>query len=383
MVERSHLQIGMHAGCGGGVDRYFDGLCRAFERSGVSYRGVVFGRGVADEAADLPAGTTILGSAEAPLHERWQLIRKAVSASGLQPSKALIASHFALYGWPVLSLRHRGVRLVSHFHGPWADESAAEGASRIAVLAKRLLERRVYHGSAKVISVSEAFRRLAISRYGLRPDRVAAVPAGIDAEAIGKRTAGVSRREARERLGWPPEPDRRIVFCVRRITRRMGLENLIDAVSALAGRHPELLVMIGGRGAILDELRARVARLGLENHVRLLGFVPDAELPLAYRAADFTVVPSVALEGFGLVILESWAAGTPVLVTPVGGMPEVVSPFAPECVLGGSSVAALVQGIGAVMAGDLVLPGAAGCEDHVRRAHAWETVARRLLLAYG
>ncbi len=53
-------------------------------------------------------------------------------------------------------------------------------------------------------------------------------------------------------------------------------------------------------------------------HVRLLGFVSDADLPLAYRAADLSIVPSQALEEFGVITLESLAAGMPVLVTLVG-----------------------------------------------------------------
>jgi len=374
------IQIGMHAGGAGGVDRYVDGLCRAFDRIGVPCRGLVFGRGTVPD--ELPPGTVVLGPADAPLRVRWRQIREAVCESLTVPgqtltsSATLIASHFALYGWPVLGLRREGVRLVSHFHGPWADEAAAEGASRIAVGAKRLLERRVYHGSSHVISVSEAFRQVAIRRYGLRPERVTAVHAGIDPEPFRVATEGLSREAARERLGWPKE--RRILFTVRRITRRMGLENLIDATAALAAEHPDLLVMIGGKGPILGELQARVERIGLGGHVRLLGFIPDEELPVAYRAAEATVVPSVALEGFGLVILESWAAGTPVLVTPVGGMPEVVRPFRPDCVWEGSEVGDVRRGIGAVLRGEHRLPEGEACREYVRRAHPWEAVARRV-----
>jgi glycosyltransferase involved in cell wall biosynthesis len=244
------------------------------------------------------------------------------------------------------------------------------------------LERHVYHASDHLVSDSEAFRQLAIQRYGVRPERITAVHAGIDAAPTVAVTAGLSRREARERLGWPVDPERRIVFCVRRITPRMGLENLIESVAALVGAHPDLLVMIGGKGPILEELRAQVARQGLENHVRLLGFLPDADLPIAYRAAEFTIVPSVALEGFGLVILESWAAGTPALVTPVGGMPEVVRPFAADCVLDGSGVEDVVRGIGRVLRGEQRLPEGDACQEYVRRVHEWGAVAQRLLTVY-
>ena len=99
----------------------------------------------------------------------------------------------------------------------------------------------------------------------------------------------------------------------------MGLEELIDAMKLIARRHPEALLLLGGSGPISSELQARIESHGLQQHVKLLGRVEDALLPLAYRAANLSVVPSRALEGFGLVTLESLAAGTPVYVTRVGG----------------------------------------------------------------
>jgi hypothetical protein len=72
------IQIGMHAGSAGGADRYFDGLCRAFDAMGVSYKGFVFeGRA---EKLDLPRGVQVLGSAKAPLGKRLALLRSAVTA---------------------------------------------------------------------------------------------------------------------------------------------------------------------------------------------------------------------------------------------------------------------------------------------------------------
>ena len=69
------------------------------------------------------------------------------------------------------------------------------------------------------------------------------------------------------------------------------------------------------------------------------------QLPLAYRAADLTVVPTVALEGFGLIAVESLAAGTPVLVTPVGGLPEVVAALSPALVLAATGSAPLADAV--------------------------------------
>ncbi len=82
-----------------------------------------------------------------------------------------------------------------------------------------------------------------------------------------------------------------------------------------------------GRGPLEHELRAQATASGLGERILFTGFVPDDDLPKIYAAADFSIVPSEALEGFGLTTLESLACGTPVLVTPVGGLPETVASF--------------------------------------------------------
>lgn len=435
------IQIGMHAGSAGGADRYFDGLCRAFDAMEVSYKGFVF-EGRAGEC-DLPRGVQVLGSAEAAVGKRLALLRSAVTAqlragegdlraeglraegevtsdlwrvtsdppspsAGLRRDKGgsasafaaandsllraataaqdgvtrVVASHFALYSWPVihpLARRPPDVAAVSHFHGPWADESAMEGASKLAVASKRMLEKWVYRSADRVIAASEAFRRIAIETYGVRADKVVAVPLAMDAQPFAA-AAEMPRKLAREKLGWPA--DRRIVFCLRRLTRRMGLDRLVEAWRAVVAAHPEALLVIGGTGPLRNELEEQVHKNGLGSHVLFAGFVAEKDLPMAYRAADFSVVPSVAMEGFGLVILESLAVGTPVLVTPVGGMPEIVKPLEPRLVLQDASVGELERGLNDLLAARLPVPEEKVCVEYVRKNYNWELAARRVMEVY-
>jgi glycosyltransferase involved in cell wall biosynthesis len=125
-----------------------------------------------------------------------------------------------------------------------------------------------------------------------------------------------------------------------------------------------------------------VRALGLEQHVRFTGFVPEDVLPLLYRAADLSVVPTVALEGFGLTTLESLAAGTPVLVTPIGGLPEAVCGLSPDLVLDGSGSGPLADGLTAALRGTVCLPDADACRAHVRAHHDWPVVAARVRDVY-
>jgi glycosyltransferase involved in cell wall biosynthesis len=162
----------------------------------------------------------------------------------------------------------------------------------------------------------------------------------------------------------------------------MGLENLISAIPQIRRRVPEVLLLIAGKGALSRELEARVRSLGLTDNVRILGFVPDEELPIAYRAADLSIVPTVALEGFGLIAVESLAAGTPVLVTPVGGLPEVVSDLSADLVLPGCDIGDLAEGLGAALRGELILPDAEASQSYVRARYDWPIVAARTREVY-
>jgi glycosyltransferase involved in cell wall biosynthesis len=107
----------------------------------------------------------------------------------------------------------------------------------------------------------------------------------------------------------------------------MGLENLIEAFSQSHILRDEGLLLIGGKGFLGKSLKQKVQDSALQNSVRFLGYIQEEDLPQMYQAANFFVLPTRKLEGFGLVILESMASGTPVLGTPIGGIPEVIGPF--------------------------------------------------------
>jgi glycosyltransferase involved in cell wall biosynthesis len=106
---------------------------------------------------------------------------------------------------------------------------------------------------------------------------------------------------------------------------RKNLPLLLKAFARIRqiGVHPPShLVLAGGRGWGDDVIFDRVAALGLHEVVHFPGFVPDAELPDWYRAAEGFVYPS-RFEGFGLPVLEAMACGTPVVCSAAPGVREV------------------------------------------------------------
>ena len=100
-------------------------------------------------------------------------------------------------------------------------------------------------------------------------------------------------------------------------------------------------MLIGGAGSHRAALERQVGELGLDKHVTFLGFVPDADLPRYYQAADVFVLPTRELEGFGLVTAEALACGTPVLGTPVGATPELLETLDPGLVFQDATAGAM------------------------------------------
>ena len=372
----SSLQLGMSwfAEKPGGLERYFAELLEHLPEAGVTSRGIVMGSNRVRQESN---GTIIAAAAaDARLWTRWSSMRRTVTAELADTHFDLIASHHSLYTAPVLPLI-KGVPLVVHFHGPYAAESSAENSRWLANAAKHLMERTVYHRAVRCITLSKAFATILHESFGVPWELIRIVPGAVE---TARFDAIETREQARVRLGWPT--DRPIAFSVRRLYRRMGLENLIESIKTVRERVPDILVMIAGKGWMNDELQRQITAAGLQDHVRLLGFIHDLDLPVAYRAADLTVVPTVSLEGFGLTTVESMAAGTPAIVTPVGGSPEVVGGLSPDLIVPDWTPAALAAAITAAFHGELKLPGAQECKAFARTHFDWSIIAEKVRAVY-
>ena len=283
----------------------------------------------------------------------------------------MVDAHFALYAaWPVRFGSLRETPLVVHFQGPWASEAAAAGSNSVlAATARRAIERAVYRRAARVVVLSGAFGRLLVRDYGVDPWRIAIVHPGIDLERF---RAGDTTR-ARAQFGL--DPATRVVLAVRRLVPRTGVDVLLDAWSTADLDDLDATLVVAGDGPERAHLVERAARLGLRN-VQFLGAVPDEVLPALYRAADVCVVPSVALEGFGLVVLEALASGTPVIVTDVGGLPEAVAGLADDLVVPARDPPRWATASPAASTVARRCPRRQRCRSHAE-AHPWATVADR------
>jgi glycosyltransferase involved in cell wall biosynthesis len=296
----------------GGLNRYLENLLAAQRAAGTDAIAVVLGDPSDD---DEPHGIRIAGPANGSMLAAAAAVDRAVRATR---SPDLVDAHFA--GTSVLTTTLgalRAIPLVVHFQGPWAAESVSTGSRRWNVAVKRAVERVAYRRARRFVVLSGAFAEILRASYGVAPWSIEVIAPGVDLERFAPGDAAAARSSLGVSAG-------RVALSVRRLVPRMGLEVLLEAWRELEPLESDLLAIVGD-GPEAPRLRALAARLGVAASVRFCGSVEDATLVDWYRAADVTVVPSVALEGFGLVVLESLACGTPVVGTDAGGLGEAVA----------------------------------------------------------
>jgi phosphatidyl-myo-inositol dimannoside synthase len=209
-------------------------------------------------------------------------------------------------------------------HG--ADLLLLEAKMRRSVL-KRWTAQRILARCAVVV---------ANSRWTADLARAVLTSLGCHALAADVRVVHLGTTPSRFRPGIDATPVRRTygldggpwLLTVARLDFHKGIDTVIRALPAIRAAVPGTRYAVAGVGSRRDALAALVAELGLADAVRLLGFVPDADLPALYGAADVFVLASgrhgLLVEGFGISCVEASACGLPVIGSRSGGIPEAV-----------------------------------------------------------
>jgi glycosyltransferase involved in cell wall biosynthesis len=356
-----------------GLARYYTELVTRLPALGVEVIGIVYDLNEASEVDGLKLVS--FGTQQKSLARKF-LDQRRIVRSYLSDRIDLVVSHCTPSLFP--SLAHLGQKpLICHFHGPRYLERTMEGANTVSVRLSKYIEHKVYARAEHIVTLSHHMKRVLIETYAFPEERISVIPGGVN---IDQFKLSLSREEARGRLQLPL--GRPILLTVRRLERRMGLHNLIEAMSEVIRAHPDILLLIAGKGTLQDELDQHIQSKKLAANVRMMGAVSEGTLPLLYKAVDFSVVPTTAYEGFGLILVESLAAGTPVLGTPVGAIPEVLSPLSESSLLESAAPQHISAGIHEALSGKRILPSMEACEGYAAANYAWPAIARRVRAVY-
>jgi glycosyltransferase involved in cell wall biosynthesis len=198
-------------------------------------------------------------------------------------------------------------RRSGRFAGTLEQFQAHRGGLRVRLL--RASRTGALRRARRVLVPSAYLRGIALG-WGLDPERVTVVP-----NPAPEVTAHPTREEARAALAL----DGLALGAAGRLTAQKALD---DALAALA-RVPGVELLIRGDGPERAALEARAAELGVSDRVRFLGAGTREDVIALFRAVDVALVTS-AWENLPHTMLEALAAGTPVIATSVGGIPEVL-----------------------------------------------------------
>ncbi|MCD4717785.1 MAG: glycosyltransferase family 4 protein, partial [Desulfobacterales bacterium] len=205
---------------------------------------------------------------------------------------------------------------------------------------RRMIEKFCLKRAMKIMVLSRYMKEKVQDIHGITADRIQINPGGVD---LNRFRPPEDRKFLKHKLGFPE--GRIHLLTVRNLEPRMGIENLLKSIRILKRGPDEIHLILGGEGIEMRNLKRLIKEYGLLNDVTMAGFIPPDILSEYYGAADFFVLPTRSLEGFGLVTPESMACGTPVLGTPVGGTREILSGFDSRFLFRDTSPESMSEGI--------------------------------------
>jgi len=235
--------------------------------------------------------------------------------------------HITDHGYAHLALVLPPGRTIVTFHDALlfrlADRSLGTGwRPRRAIFAQRFVSRLLPRVGGVLADSAFAQRELLRYVHGMRPERVAVVPLGVDVPVTAAEEDRSEPRRTRFRrlLGIPPGA--RVLLQVGRSDPHKNLEGTLRVLAALARDRGRNVFLLRCGPLLAPGQRELAARLGVEGRVRDLGPVSEETLRDVYQAADALLFLSL-YEGFGLPVLEAFAARLPVVASTAGAIPEV------------------------------------------------------------
>jgi glycosyltransferase involved in cell wall biosynthesis len=281
---------------------------------------------------------------------------------------------------------HAPVFLEFRFNTQWKIETERSPLKRLVLRATEppleRFQKRFEDGvlrSAQGIVVLSKYSRGHIERNFPSVDlaKVSIIPGGVD---VDRFRPAASKLDVRRELGL--EEDAVHLLTVRKLVPRMGLENLIRAMSEIVERRDvggtKVKLTVCGRGPLRPVLERLSEELGVADAVTLAGNVSDEDLVKHYQAADLFVLPTTALEGFGISTVEALSTNLPVVGTPAGATPEILAAIDERLLTRDASASAIAEAVIAWLSWRDEDAGSTRYRDEVVAKYSWERVCDQL-----
>jgi phosphatidylinositol alpha-1,6-mannosyltransferase len=363
----------------GGVARNWHELARHLHKIGAKVVVLTWSAGIAPGLEQQEEFTVIRirRSRVAPL--RWLRLILSLFVS-LRKYKVNRIHAAIWFPWGTLSLLAFIMFRIPYFVSVNATEILVlRFSSPLNILLRRLMP----------LTLSRAKRIIAISQYakerliesGIKPEKIVILPGGGVDCAIFKP---VDPSQVWDRFGLR---DNKVILTVGRLSERKGQAMVIKALPQISRKVPNVVYLVVGEGEQSFRLKQLAKELGVADRVIFAGYVPDAELPAYYSAADVFIMPSRETkgdaEGFGIVYLEANACGKPVIGGRSGGIPDAICEGLTGLLVDPSNEEEIADAIIRVLQDEFLAEklGANG-RKRVEQELTWDRIATRLWELY-
>ncbi|MGI6065646.1 MAG: glycosyltransferase family 4 protein [Bacillota bacterium] len=260
----------------------------------------------------LPAKDFVTGI----LQLNFSLLKKAVEIIQDYGPFDIIHAHDWLVAFAAWTIKHAyRIPLVSTIHA--TEYGRNQGLHNDVQRYISDTEWWLTYESWRVIVCSHYMKNELQNIFQLPDNKLTVVPNGVDPNSFSQVDPGFSRRNY-------AADDEKIVFFVGRLVPEKGVEVLLDAAPKILHYCPEAKFIIAGKGPSEEYLKQKAHMINIDAKVYFTGYIDDSTRNGLYRSAQAAVFPST-YEPFGIVALEAMAAQTPVIVSDVGGLSEIIS----------------------------------------------------------
>ena len=287
----------------------------------------------------------------------------------------------------ILAARKAGIPCVLSFHGGYADVPKSESDSMLEPTRHSLGYGAIIEGIFGIrkdaVAQSDGIICVGENEYGrvrkLFPKKpVALIPNGVD---FGKFSAA-AHSDFRKEHSIPK--DRKLILCVSRIDmqkNQLALLDLLDVLVSNGGNAHLALVGFTTSETYRNKITEKARFLGLSDRLTICGGLPPNSdmLVSAYKSADVFALASIH-EPFGIVVLEAWAAGVPVIAANVGGLGRLVRDGESGFLFNPHDPKQMAEAYANAVKFSSTIKSAAA--KRCRENYSWESVAKRTLLFY-
>ncbi|MFY7876311.1 MAG: glycosyltransferase family 4 protein [Pirellula sp.] len=311
-------------------------------------------------------------------YQSYDRIKRIILETTAQKTpRVIIAGRMIPEGWIASSVaRKRKAKLVCFAHGEEINKDQISGGGVMSSRQHRWMGARIAKVTDHWIANSQNTRNILLEQWSIPSSRVTVVHPGVETHYF---CPAPRNDDFRSRMGWK---DRKVLLTVGRLQKRKGHDFLIQSLPNLLTYHPNLLYVIIGDGEEKMNLERLVSNLGLEHEVHFLGKADDDIVRQCYQQSDLFILPNRSvgsdIEGFGMVLTEAGACGTPVCAGRSGGTSETMIDGKTGFLLDCSSVESLSRELHHVLSTTNLASVGFQAAQFCKENFGWDFVAKRL-----